>query len=175
MIDENDFVYFGTNLTFDPSMVELFLALTTGACLLSVSSEISASPGLLYDTLFIRKCVPRVTVIQMCPSLFLRWNMDDIKSILMNEHLKILALGGEQFPGIIKNFECAKNLRIFNLYGITEISCWASICEIHKDRDITLGTVLDNTIFEIRNKCGDKINEGFGELHIGKEGAFHFC
>ena len=165
-------MYFGTNLTFDPSMIELLLALTTGACLLSVSGEIGTNPGLLYDTLFTRKRVPRVTVIQMCPSLFLRWSTDEIKSVLLKEHLKILALGGEQFPGIIKNFERAESLRLFNLYGVTEVSCWASMCEVRGDRDVTLGTVLDDTVFEVRNECGDEIGEGFGELYVGKRLSF---
>lgn len=61
--------------------------------------------------------------------------------------------------------------QVFNIYGITEISCWSTIEEITESlQEISLGHVIDNeTIIEVRN-LEDKsviIHEGIGELYLG--------
>lgn len=102
----------------------------------------------------------------MCPSTILQWPICDIENILRNSNLRILLLGGERFPVVLQTLERSKNLKVYNIYGITELSCWAFLAEVEED-EISLGDVLDDTIFEIKDANDDNITEGEGELTIG--------
>lgn len=82
-------------------------------------------------------------------------------------------LGGEEFPNLeeISLWGVPQHVSLYNIYGITEVSCWASINKIHptKEPSNDIGDPLSETIFEI---CGsDGNNEG--ELHIGW--TFIYC
>lgn len=150
-------IYIGTPITFDPFVIELFLALTTGACLLIVPPRIKNDKTLLLETLFPKNGIHTgVTFLQMPPSVFLTFPEDKIKDLLMeNSSLRILALGGENFPEqILKYVNKENNLRIFNLYGITEMSSWAAVQEINCKADIILGEALDGTILEVKGDEG---------------------
>ena len=42
---------------------------------------------------------------------------------------------GEAFPGSLLAWKSkSNNTRIFNFYGLTELSCWATLCEISFDQ-----------------------------------------
>lgn len=57
-----DVVFLASPLTFDPSVVELFLSLSSGACLLIVPTVIKKVPDRLAVVLFQRH---RITVLQV--------------------------------------------------------------------------------------------------------------
>lgn len=149
-------------------MIELILALQSGACLLIVPYKICINPKALYEALF---SVMNITFLQMVPSVFLRWDENQIKQILLNSQLKILAFGGEHFPKRVLCYERGYHLRIFNLYGISEVSCWATLHEItnesHND-EIPIGQTLDATLVELRDNYGVITNCGKGEIFIGR-------
>lgn len=90
-----------------------------------------------------------------------------------DSQLRVLLLGGEPFPSmklILKASHLQNMTRLFNIYGITEISCWSSINEIVKDHGIDesyLGEPLSETIFQIRNEDNEVITRGEGILYIG--------
>lgn len=166
-------IYYGTALTFDPSIVELFLALFSGATLLIVPKKVRFNPRALFAILFPdteTNTYKGVTFLQMTPSLFLRWTLKDIEYMFTKTSLKTLALGGEEFPKCLVGIP-RKDLKLFNLYGITEVSCWASIMEIKNEEAIDLGISLDDTVLEVRNN-GSQIKEGEGELFIGSSKRF---
>lgn len=164
----DDVIYYGTPLTFDPSMIELYLAFIAGAKLLIVSESIKSNLHQLYITLFQSKLNINVTFLQMCPSIFLQWSMPEIQFILLQSNLRILLLGGEDFPDILRTLKKSKNLEIYNIYGITELSCWSFLWQVNTKEEINLGNVLDDTVFEIRADNGENILAGEGELFIGK-------
>ncbi|CAI9553009.1 unnamed protein product, partial [Staurois parvus] len=65
---------------------------------------------------------------------------------------------------------------LFNLYGITEVSSWATCYEVPKsllnshaqsDPPIPLGRQLCGTIVEVRNEDNGKIEEGEGQVFLG--------
>lgn len=108
----------------------------------------------------------------MVPSVFLRWSEHYQQKILNNKNLKILALGGESFP--INQLEISKhsNLKLYNLYGITEISCWATIHEVkinNVEEETPLGEVLEDTLLELRDENGKALENGIGEIFIGED------
>ncbi|KAK5643770.1 hypothetical protein RI129_007615 [Pyrocoelia pectoralis] len=165
-VTERDVIYFGTPLTFDPSMVEIFLALTTGCTLIIPPKTVNSR--LVLNVLFPNdKCHNGITILQIVPSLLLHWNDADVKYLLEQSSCRILAFGGEKFPEVILKLPRLKNLKIFNLYGITEVSCWASAYEIINDDYVTLGNALPDTILEVRDDTGSIITDGKGELFIG--------
>ena len=85
---------------------------------------------------------------------------------------------------------------IYNLYGTTEVSCWASYHRIPSDQltedrtgdadygnfrvedqenfsvglvsDVPLGIPLLDTVIEIRDENNELVKEGVGQIYIGK-------
>lgn len=88
------------------------------------------------------------------------------------KNCRILVLGGESFPqpSVLKKWqEWPSNKRIFNIYGITEISCWATILEVNINHleleNIPIGQSFDDeTILDFK-----ALPEGGEELLIGSE------
>lgn len=168
---ESDTIAQMTPLTFDPSVVEIFLSLSCNGTLLTVSQ------GLKNDSRMLREIVveSQVSILQSTPSLLLhRWSSEELRNTILgtNSNLRILLLGGETFPSteILARIKSPENAtRIFDIYGITEVSCWASVREIHcNDSARFLGESLSETILEVRDETGKIVDEGEGVLHIGK-------
>ncbi|XP_023942105.2 beta-alanine-activating enzyme [Bicyclus anynana] len=162
-ISHNEVIYFSTPLTFDPSMIEIMLACMNGASLLIAPEKA--------DILFPENRENSVTFWQTTPSKFLQYSNFDIKNKILsaNSTLKTLALGGEPLNGVkrLKELKDVMNkTRIFTLYGVTEMSCWACVAEldlskIQSDREIPLGECLSETQIIVKPM---KDNE---EKHVG--------
>ncbi|KAG1964383.1 beta-alanine-activating enzyme [Pimephales promelas] len=173
-----DVVFLSSPLTFDPSVVEIFLALSTGACLLIVPSAVKKMPRRLAHVLFKRNTT---TVLQATPTLVRRFGRRVLQEEVLstNSSLRILAFGGEPFPSLnlLKSWRQAGNgTHICNLYGTTEVSCWASwykvpgehLClENTTDLSVPLGEPMLDTIMEVRDETGRLVTEGDGHLFIG--------
>ncbi|KAG6453559.1 hypothetical protein O3G_MSEX008210 [Manduca sexta] len=146
-ITPHDIIYFSTPLTFDPSMIEILLACSNGASLLIAPERA--------DILFPESKENSVTFWQTTPSKFFQQSNADLKNKILSAHstLRILALGGEPFNGIkrLKELKDSNNkTRIFTLYGVTEMSCWACVAELDlskvlSDREVPLGNCLSET------------------------------
>ncbi|CAH1276512.1 unnamed protein product [Diabrotica balteata] len=164
-ITSNDNIFWGTPLSFDPSLIELMLSLLNGATLTIVPPSVYINPSALSKTLF---DVAKVTVLQMVPSVFLRWNEHTIGKILQNSSLRLLALGGELFPKSLLKFDRDKKLLLFNLYGVTELSCWATVHQIDQNTtdDISIGDCLNETVLKVYDENLMEISEGIGEIYI---------
>ncbi|KAM9329496.1 beta-alanine-activating enzyme [Gastrophryne carolinensis] len=174
----NDLVFLTSPLTFDPSVIELFLALSVGACLLIAPEPLKMIPQKLCSLLFQQH---RVTVLQATPTFLKRFSHCSVKSCVLSKDtsLRVLALGGEQFPpiSILRSWrEPGNRTRIFNLYGITEVSSWATYYEIPEsllnsqsigDPPIPLGKPLHGSVVEVRNEENNRIEEGEGEVLLG--------
>jgi acyl-CoA synthetase len=173
-VKSTDTIFFGTPLTFDPSMIELLLALHNNACLLITSPNNHVNPARLHQTLFHPQ--NGVSVLQIVPSLFQRWSQTQIESILVNPRLRVLAFGGEFFPRSVLEYKKSDGLKIFNLYGITEVSCWATACETTGEEldEVALGHALEDTVVELRDEKGGKVTNGEGEIYIGSENRMCF-
>ncbi|XP_068134701.1 beta-alanine-activating enzyme isoform X2 [Hyperolius riggenbachi] len=174
----DDLVFLASPLTFDPSVIEMFLALSAGACLLIVPEPLKMMPEKLLRLLF---GLHRVTLLQVTPTFLRRFSFSSIRSSVLSRDssLRVLALGGEQFPpiNVLRSWkESSNKTRIFNLYGITEVSSWATYYEIPQsvlhsqsgdDPAVPLGKPLDGTIVEVRNEENTRIEEGEGQVFLG--------
>ncbi|XP_041973079.1 beta-alanine-activating enzyme isoform X2 [Aricia agestis] len=146
-ITSNDVIYFSTPLTFDPSMVEILLACTNGATLLIAPEKA--------DVLFSNNKENSVTFWQTTPSKFFQYSDANIRGKILGAEstLKVLALGGEPLSGSRRLKELkdvANETRIYTLYGVTEMSCWACVAEldlnkITDDNEVPLGNCLSET------------------------------
>lgn len=177
-ITEHDLLFLASPLTFDPSVIELFGALTSGACLLIVPKTIKMMPHKLCDTLF--NC-HKVSILQATPTLLRTFGSQYLRSAVLsaNTSLRVLALGGEAFPAlsVLKKWrEEGNQTLIFNLYGVTEVSCWATYYRIPEDvfggtkREepaVPLGIPLLGTIVQVRDANGSIVEEGEGQLFLG--------
>ncbi|XP_035795019.1 beta-alanine-activating enzyme-like [Anopheles albimanus] len=115
--------------------------------------------------------------MQMTPSMFMRWSPETIaESVLVPQStLRILALGGEPFPAFPIPVDTQTIL--FNIYGITEVSCWSMMEQMTSINvgAVSLGQPLDPSIvLELRSPVdGQRLEKPeetgsiVGELFIG--------
>ncbi|XP_062120817.1 beta-alanine-activating enzyme isoform X1 [Drosophila sulfurigaster albostrigata] len=170
-----DVIYLGTPCTFDPSIVELFLALQNGSAVLISHYTMRESPKRVLSALFPTSITtPGITVLQMTPSLFRQFGASAIRERILSSSssLRVLLLGGEPFPS---NVELATWMEpqillqkhICNVYGITEISCWSMMHVLKSLHSrVPLGTPIDDqTVLAVHYE--NKQKEGCGELYLG--------
>ncbi|XP_076873255.1 beta-alanine-activating enzyme isoform X2 [Brachyhypopomus gauderio] len=177
-MNPDDVVFLASPLTFDPSVVEMFLALASGARLLVVPSAIKRMPSRLARVLFKRN---RTTVLQATPTLLRQFGGRILEEEVLStgSSLRVLALGGEACPSqvVLRSWRQEGNMtNIYNLYGTTEVSCWASCYKLPnslltsdsmKDTSVPLGKPLMDTVMEVRDERGCVVTEGEGQVFIG--------
>ncbi|KAJ8277094.1 hypothetical protein GJAV_G00071410, partial [Gymnothorax javanicus] len=96
------------------------------------------------------------------------------QALSADSSLRVLALGGEPCPApsVLRSWRGEGNsTRIYNLYGTTEVSCWATCHQLHLDtmssEAVPLGSALMDTLVELRDEDGKKIAQGEGQVFIG--------
>ncbi|CAG5862382.1 unnamed protein product [Menidia menidia] len=193
----DDVVFLASPLTFDPSVVDIFLALSSGAQLLMVPAIVKKIPGRLARVLFTDH---KTTVLQVTPSLLLSFGERLLKRAVLSSGspLRVLALGGEAcpLPAQLSGWRQEGNrTRVYNIYGVTEVSCWACCYRIpdallrtpnpyasgknaatkpcrllpRTVPSVPLGAPLMDTKLEVRDEQGRAVSEGEGQLFIGGE------
>ncbi|XP_073439683.1 beta-alanine-activating enzyme-like isoform X2 [Dendrobates tinctorius] len=177
-VSPDDIVLLSSPLTFDPSVIEMFVALSTGACLLVLPDPLKMMPQRLCELLFHKH---KVTVLQVTPTFLRRFGSHSVRSSVLSREtsLRILALGGEQFPpiSVLRSWRQPENkTRIFNLYGVTEVSSWATYYEVSETMinstpglidSVPLGHPLQGTMIEVRNDDGVRVENGEGQVFLG--------
>ncbi|XP_029952954.1 beta-alanine-activating enzyme isoform X2 [Salarias fasciatus] len=175
----DDVVFLASPLTFDPSVVDIFLALSSGARLLIVPAVIKKMPNKLAQLLFKDH---KTSVLQVTPTLLLRFGHRVLKEVVLSSgsSLRVLALGGEvcPSPALLRSWRHQDNeTHIYNIYGVTEVSCWASCYRIPPSllssssrlSSVPLGTPLTDTVVEVRGEDGCLVTDGEGQVFIGGE------
>ncbi|XP_051930080.1 beta-alanine-activating enzyme isoform X1 [Hippocampus zosterae] len=174
-----DVVFLASPLTFDPSVVDLFLALSSGAQLLIVPAMLKKIPKRLCQLLFRRH---KTTLMQVTPTLLSRFGPRLLRQEVLSRgsSLRVLALGGEACPplSMLNAWHHQDNATaVFNVYGVTEVSCWATCYQIlpsdlrqpdgSASFAVPLGSPLMGTRVEVRDQDGGVVTEGEGEVYIG--------
>lgn len=130
-VGPEDRVYQGFSLAFDASIEEIWLALHSGATLVSATPEMARSgpdlPRLLERA--------GVTVLSCVPSLLSMFS-DEVAT------LRLLILGGESCPERLVERFARRRLRIFNTYGPTEATVIATCAELSAGRPVTIGRAI---------------------------------
>ena len=157
-----------SSLSFDLSVIEMFLSFACGGTYVVLSNTCLMSTSLSSELLM---KVSKVTVIQCTPSFLKRYSTEILqdKFFSNNSSLRLLAMGGEVFPQLktlttwFKNIILDKSVEfdIVNLYGLTEVSCWAAYhsfnlksLNILTEEIIPIGIPFSDTYLELSNEKG---------------------
>ncbi|KAJ6225118.1 hypothetical protein RDWZM_003663 [Blomia tropicalis] len=122
----NDSIFITSPYTFDPSICDIFLGLSSWSKIILASKTIRHSPK------NVRKIFHQFNVshITITPSLWSRFTSSH-EDVEWYSSLRNLNFGGElgiPFESIISTYLTKnKNIRVYNLYGLTEVSVWSSI------------------------------------------------
>ncbi|MFI1197335.1 amino acid adenylation domain-containing protein [Micromonospora sp. NPDC020750] len=145
-----------TTVTFDISLVELLLPLTTGIECVVADSGIAADPVRLAELVRDRG----VTVVQATPSV---WR-------ILAEHLdsgvRVAICGGEPLTVEVRDALLGLAGKAFNGYGPTEATVYSSAWEMTPG-DISVGVPLRTNRFLVRDRWGRPAPAGtWGDLWI---------
>jgi acyl-CoA synthetase len=146
----------GSPAHFDPAVDDICLALLRGARLVVPTAAVRLRPRCFAAAL------AQVTAATLTPSTWMRLGTAAMTRLC--ETLNVLVLGGEPFPAgsLVRQWWTASSCtRLFNVYGTTEASVWASLYELHKNdtaiefKGTPLGAALDGTRFVLREETGE--------------------
>ncbi|XP_022797527.1 acyl-CoA synthetase family member 4-like, partial [Stylophora pistillata] len=149
-VTSEDVIFLTSPYTFDPFIVQMFTVFAARARLVIVP-----------DNLFLY-------LKQPTPSLMYHIGQELIQSKILSKDssLRVLAFGGETCPTLStlgKWRSLQSKTSIYNLYGITEVSCWASC---HKITDCKLengsGDLCENVTFrhrDLENYSAKEVND----------------
>ncbi|MGI9543935.1 MAG: amino acid adenylation domain-containing protein [Cyclobacteriaceae bacterium] len=161
---QEDILLSVTTLSFDISVLEIFLPLVTGARLVLVSKQVSMDGKALLAEIEKRS----VTVLQGTPATY-RLMVE--AGWQQTPKLKILC-GGEPIPRDLATKMIDKSASMWNGYGPTEATVYATFKHVeNREGKVTIGKPVNNTQVYILDKHLQLVPRGVvGELHIGGDG-----
>ncbi len=156
-------------LTFDVSVLEELVGLTSGMTIAMASNAQIMNPLLMRDFMLENK------VDAMCatPSYIrILLSMPKLREAL--SQIRVFAIGTEQFPkGLYERIrEINPDALVLNCYGPTETTISACMKEIDGSEHITIGRPLGNVSCYVVNEANEEIMQGeIGELLICGKGV----
>ncbi|WP_160716902.1 non-ribosomal peptide synthetase [Chitinophaga solisilvae] len=161
-LTETDILLAVTTVSFDIHVLELYLPLLTGG------TVVIAASGETRDAFRLQELITThgVTTMQATPAT---WKMMFLAGWQPAGCFRALC-GGEALPlSLLQSFRQYPELELWNMYGPTEATVWASTERITPaQKDVSIGTPIRNTTFHILDRFG--YPSGFelpGELYIG--------
>lgn len=150
-----------TSISFDIAVLELFLPLLVGAKVIIAAQQVTADANQLLG-LMLRS---GATIMQATPAT---WRMLTAARWHEIPPLKMLC-GGEPLPHDLAKLMLQRCSSLWNVYGPTEATVWATIYEVKSDFDsISIGHPLANTYVQILDPHGQLVPIGVpGEIHLG--------
>jgi enterobactin synthetase component F len=155
-----------TTISFDISILELFLPITVGASVVIADRKTVRDPQALTEI----AVKEGVTLLQATPSL---WQA--LLPTYSNELKGIRPLvGGEALPGQLAQTMSNLGHPVVNLYGPTETTIWSSIMPLVKQTDLhhpPIGRPLLNTQMYVLDHAMEPVPVGVtGDLYIAGDG-----
>ncbi|NET03600.1 MAG: amino acid adenylation domain-containing protein [Symploca sp. SIO2B6] len=153
-----------TTLSFDVAVSEIFLPLAVGARLAVVSREVTSDGSQLLEKLN----AYNATFLQPTP---ITWRLLLAAGWQGSNQLKMISTG-EALPRELANQLLPKGAELWNLYGPTEITIWATAYQVESGKgSVLIGRPLTNTQLYILDSDLQPVPIGIpGELHIGGAG-----
>ena len=162
-ISSNDKFLAVTPLSFDVAALDYYLPLSFGASI-TIASETDRKDGAALIELLYQK---KISAMQATPST---WQMLVIGCWKGAKNFKILTAG----EALSKNLSAHLQQRghLFNIYGPTETTIYATLCQIKKNSLVSIGKPIANTKAFVLNS--DKMPQPIGvlgELYISGIGV----
>ncbi len=163
---EQDTLLAVTTLSFDISVLELFLPLSVGARVAVVSRDVASDGGRLSAEI----ANSGATVVQATPAT---WRLVIDAGWQGRQGLNILC-GGEVLPSLLADQLCARCDSLWNVFGPTETTVWSTVHHVVPGPgtgSVPIGRPIANTTTYILDKHGHPVPVGAsGELYIGGAG-----
>ena len=153
-----------TTLSFDISVLELFLPLYAGACVVIADRETRSDGNRLLN--YIQQA--QITAMQATP---VTWRM--LLEAGWSESTPLLVLcGGEALPLQLAQALVERSHRAWNLYGPTETTIWSTAAQLEPNPDyVSIGRPIANTSIYLLDRALNPVPIGVpGELYIGGDG-----
>jgi len=154
-----------TTLSFDIAVLELWLPLISGACVVIASKEITSQGDQLAELLN----STGATMMQATP---ITWRL--LLGAGWTGNKKFTALcGGETLPPDLGQMLASQCKALWNMYGPTETTVWSCCKKIDpNDQQMLIGYPINNTQFYVLDRFDDLAYPGTaGHLHIGGAGV----
>ena len=153
-----------TTISFDISVLELFLPLAAGGYVVVGTRDQVTHPAILQQLL----AEQSISVMQATPAT---WQMLFDGGWTGKPGLKILC-GGEAFPKHLAERFLASCGEVWNVYGPTETTVWSTVKQVKDASELTIGRPIDNTSVYVLDEQMRLVPEGaHGELWIGGAGV----
>ncbi len=160
----DDHILSVTTLSFDISVLEIFLPLVTGASFELITGKTARNGFRLVQ----RLKAANPTVMQATP---VTWRMMIQAGWQGTPHLKALC-GGEALPVDLAEQLLKRVGELWNMYGPTETTVWSTVARVRSATDITIGRPIANTQIYILDAEQQPVPIGvIGELYIGGDGV----
>jgi natural product biosynthesis luciferase-like monooxygenase protein/amino acid adenylation domain-containing protein len=163
-LDGSDVVAALAPLTFDPSVLELFLPLLVGAQTHLVPRDVAADGSRLSEYL----AHSGITLLQATPST---WRMLFEAGWRPSPKLKVMC-GGEPLSADLAQSLTAGSQCAFNVYGPTEATIWSATWRIDPEQPVAIGRPIANMRYYVVDEMMALVPVGArGELCIGGIGV----
>jgi len=161
---DDDVLLAVTTISFDISVLELFLPLTLGARVVIATEDETGDADRLIE-LMERE---GVTVLQATPAT---WKLLVAAGWQGREGLRALC-GGEALPASLAEQILKRVSELWNMYGPTETTVWSTVQRITGPGPIRIGRPIANTTVYVVDAHGQRVPLGVpGELWIGGAGV----
>jgi amino acid adenylation domain-containing protein len=164
-ISATDKIFSITTISFDAMVMEIFLPLLHGACVVLVDEETRRDGNLLLE----KAAKDKITMM---------WGTSSIWHILIDsgwkKPLNIKALiGGEPVPMPLAQELLSRCNELWNIYGPTETTVCSFLTQITiNDNPITIGRPIANTTVYLLDANRNPVNDGeVGEIVIAGDGV----
>lgn len=149
-----------TTVSFDISVLEIFLPLVSGAAVVLATEADGQDPEALRSILE----GGQVSLFQATPATYRMLAESDWQPCP-----DVTALcGGEALPQDLAEIICKRVRKAYNVYGPTECTVWATVKALAPGAPVTLGKPLPNVTAQVVNRVGRRVPLGaVGELWLG--------
>jgi amino acid adenylation domain-containing protein len=153
-----------TTVSFDISVLELYLPLLTGARLV-IADEKDSRDGRRLAEVIVEE---EITVMQATPAT---WKLLVSAGWNGAPDLRVLC-GGEGLPPSLAEELLARTAEVWNMYGPTETTVWSTVQKIESGSPILIGRPIDNTRVYVLDEAQRLLPIGVpGELWIAGDGV----
>lgn len=159
-----------TTISFDISVLELFLPLSTGGTVVLADADTASDGDALVDAIARHE----ITAMQATPATW-RLLLASVRPCPAldggPDALRALC-GGEALPADLARALLPRVRELWNMYGPTETTVWSTCTQVESAEDITIGTPIEHTTVVVLDELGRPQPFGVpGRLFLGGRGV----